>query len=216
MEQYKEFKNFLNPVNVKSILEIKSILENTFDNYETKKKEYFLEWLEFSFLNELKLSIKKNNIPNGRFLSESIDKHNEIIKQKIDFIEKWILLKKEESKLNILTEPKAIDLSYTTAIEKKQINNFDANHFNNDCYNLFCYLVDNYKKKGKIKFINIYYYLKDEVIKDKYSFRFIQNEYTEFIKENYKVEIKKYQKATFDFDEQKRVLNSLEEQFRKQ
>jgi hypothetical protein len=118
MEQYTEFKEFLNPVNVKSILEIKSILENTFDNYETKKKEYFLEWLEFSFLNDLKLSIKKNNIPNGRFFSELNDKHNEIIKQKIDFIDKWILLKKEELKPNILTEPEAIDLSNTTATEK--------------------------------------------------------------------------------------------------
>lgn len=101
---------------------------------------------------------------------------------------------------------------FSTKINSK----FNPNHFNNDCYNLFCYLVNNYKKPGKIKFINIYYYLKDEVKKDKYSFRFIQNDYTKFIKENYNIEIKKYQKAMFDYDEQKRVLNSLEEQFRKQ
>jgi hypothetical protein len=114
------------------------------------------------------------------------------------------------------TEPEAIDLNKESkSITKNQNNVFDPNNFNNECYNLFYYLVDNYKKKGKIKFINIYYYLKDEVKKDKYSFNFIQSDYTEFIKRNYKIEIKKYQKATFDFDEQKRVLNSLEEQFRK-
>ena len=36
------------------------------------------------------------------------------------------------------------------------------------------------------------------------------------LKENYDIEIKKYQKANFDYDEQKRVLNSLEQEFRKQ
>lgn len=108
-------------------------------------------------------------------------------------------------------EHEAID---TTPTEKIKL--FDANHFNNDCYKLFNYLVDNYKKKGKIKFINIYYFLKDEVNKQKYSFNFIQDDYTIFIKTDYQVEIKKYQKAEFDFVEQKRILNAHEEQFRKQ
>lgn len=127
---------------------------------------------------------------------------------KIHFIER----SKEQK-----TETKEIDLNKEPNSETKNQNNiFDPNNFNEGCYNLFCYLVDNYKKKGKIKFINIYYYLKDEVKKDIYSFNFIQSDYTEFIKKNFKIEIKKYQKASMDFDEQKRVLNSLEQHFRKQ
>lgn len=114
---------------------------------------------------------------------------------------------------------KVIDILISESINKISATeiqlDYNPNNFNYDCYHLFCYLVDNYKKNGKIKFINIYYYLKDEVNKEKYSFKFIQSEYTDFIKEKYQIEIKKYQKATYDFDEQKRVLNSLEEQFRR-
>lgn len=111
-------------------------------------------------------------------------------------------------------QPEATDLNNTSTTKKDKV--FDPNHFNEDCHNLFNYLVDNYTKKGKIKFINIYYFLKDEVDKQKYSFNFIQDDYTLFIKVNHQIEIKKYQKAVYDFEEQKRILNSHEELFRKQ
>lgn len=137
------------------------------------------------------------------------------IEKVINIIENII----QNKNINIINNHslKEIDLNKKPKIITKNQNNiFDPNNFNEICYNLFCYLVDNYKKNGKIKFINIYYYLKDEVDKEKYSFKFIQSEYTDFINDKYLIEIKKYQKATYDFDEQKRVLNSLEEQFRRQ
>ena len=113
-----------------------------------------------------------------------------------------------------------IDILISESINQISVSqnllDYNPNNFNEIGYDLFCYLVDNYSKKGKVKFINIYYYLKDEVDKNMYSFKFTQSEYTEFIKENYDIEIKKYQKANFDYDEQKRVLNSLEQEFRKQ
>jgi len=120
----------------------------------------------------------------------------------------------KNSNTEVTPELEAIVLNNASTIKKAKV--FDPNHFNEDCHNLFNYLVDNYTKKGKVKFINIYYFLKDEIDKQKYSFNFIQDDYTIFIKANQQIEIKKYQKAEYDFIEQKRILNSHEERFRKQ
>ena len=95
---------------------------------------------------------------------------------------------------------------------------FDPNHFNKKGYDLFLYLVENYtiKEEQKIKYINIWYFLKRKVRKDIYSFSFTQEKYVKFILENYSIEIKKFAKAQYDFDEQVNILNSHEDQFRRQ
>lgn len=95
---------------------------------------------------------------------------------------------------------------------------FDPNHFNKKGYDLFLYLVENYtiKEEQKIKYINIWYFLKRKVRKDIYSFSFTQEKYVKFILANYSIEIKKFAKAQYDFDEQVNILNSLEDQFRRQ
>jgi hypothetical protein len=182
------------------------IYTGIFSVYDDDTFFSMLKELEIPFLHDVKENLKfienervRNNlysIAMSQVLEAQYQARNKIVEKLMN------------RKL-IVTE-----LSDTSTTEKT--NNFDPNNFNNSCYNLFCYLVENYKKKGKIKFINIYYFLKDEVSKDKYSFYFIQDDYNQFIKSNYDIEIKKFQKAMFDFDEQKRVLNALEEQFRKQ
>jgi hypothetical protein len=94
-------------------------------------------------------------------------------------------------------------------------NNFNPNYFNKKCYNLFLYLTENYIKKGKIHFINIFYFLKDfQKDGNGYIFNFTQKQYKKFILETYNVEIKKFGKAEQDFEQQKGILNSLEQQFR--
>jgi hypothetical protein len=92
-------------------------------------------------------------------------------------------------------------------------SSFNPNFFNQKAYNLFLYLVDNYEKKGKVKFINIFYFLKNEVKKDLYTFNFIQEKYTYYILNNYQMEIKKYA-IPENFDVEKNVLNSLESDFK--
>lgn len=104
-------------------------------------------------------------------------------------------------------------------IEKKITSNasmFDPNNWNSNCFNLFNYLVENYTAKdGKtIKYINIWYFLKRVVDKKVYTFTFTQEKYMLFIKDNFDINIKKFAKAEYDFDEQKSILYSLEIQFR--
>jgi hypothetical protein len=89
-----------------------------------------------------------------------------------------------------------------------------SNYFNKNCYDLFLYLVENYEKKDKVKFINIFYYLNYYADKNSYHFKFTQEIYSLFIKKNYSIVPKSFKKAVFDDSSEKYTLNSLEENFR--
>lgn len=98
---------------------------------------------------------------------------------------------------------------------------FDPNYFNSAGYELFSYLIENYtaKKEQKIKYINIYYYMLNEIPKNSalssiYTFNFTQEKFKLYMVENYSIELKKMATAEFDFQVQIRVLNSLEMDFR--
>lgn len=73
---------------------------------------------------------------------------------------------------------------------------FDINHWNKETYNLFNYLVNNYKYTPlKTKFINIWFYL--QYIEDsRYHFYLKKEDYQAKIKEWFDVEIKKMNKPT--------------------
>lgn len=95
--------------------------------------------------------------------------------------------------------------------------NYNPNEWNEKCFELFNYLIDNYTaKNGKIiKFINIWYFLRKEVDKKNYTFTYTQEKFTALIQEKFNITIKKFAKAEYDFDEQKSILHSLEDQFRR-
>jgi hypothetical protein len=106
------------------------------------------------------------------------------------------------------------------AIESKKIKeepNFNRNHWNEKCFDLFNYFIDNYEKNGKIKFINIFYFLKKNVDKSSYSFAFTIDQYKVFIASKYNVKLTKFQTAEYDFkDKEVPILNAFEANFRKQ
>lgn len=104
-------------------------------------------------------------------------------------------------------------LIYDDGEDKSKPNH---NHFNKECYNLFLYLVDNYNKRDKIKFINIFYYLTYYVDKHLYFFKFTQEKYTEFILDKFSVEPKSFKKDVFDNSPEMHALSSHEEAFRRQ
>ncbi len=119
-----------------------------------------------------------------------------------------------------------INRHYRTLLGKPIVSSFNANtcekserdpnHFNKKCYDLFLYLVENYDKKGKIKFINIFYYLNYYVDKKTYFFKYTQNSYTEFIFNNFSLEPKSFKKDVFDNSSEMHTLSSHEEAFRRQ
>ena len=91
-------------------------------------------------------------------------------------------------KLQVALYPKNDATSDTNSVRLSPQNNekttdksFNRNNWNENCFELFYYLQDNYLKKGKIKHINIFYFLKNNVDKNKYTFAFTIEQYKDFI-----------------------------------
>lgn len=97
-------------------------------------------------------------------------------------------------------------------------NDFDSNEFNAYTYDLFTYLLENYKKKGKIKYINIWYFLKRDCKPESKSilFNFTQEKFKEYCKGNLGIQIKKFEKSEFKYKETELgILNDLVDRFNK-
>lgn len=106
----------------------------------------------------------------------------------------------------------------TKIVDLKTVSkpNFNRNHWNENCFNLFHYLVANYEKNGKIKFINIFYFLKNDVDKNKYAFGFTIDLYKDFIQSNFDVQLTKIKKAEYEYNDKViPILNGFEQDFRK-
>jgi hypothetical protein len=95
-------------------------------------------------------------------------------------------------------------------------SNFNRNNWNQECFELFNFLIGNYEKKGKVKFINIYYFLKNKTDKNVYVFTFTIDQYKLFISSNYEIQFKTFKVAEYDFEEKEvPLLLSFEQDFRK-
>jgi hypothetical protein len=93
---------------------------------------------------------------------------------------------------------------------------FNRNNWNKNTYELFNYLDENYDKKGNIKFINIFKFLKN-VDKEFYAFNFTEEVYREFILNLKNLKITKFSTAALAYeDKELPILNAFEEVFRKE
>lgn len=94
---------------------------------------------------------------------------------------------------------------------------YNKNHWNKECHNLFMYLMENYEKKGKIKFVNIFYYLTNHIKKEKYAFNQTIDIYKHFIISKYNVELKTFRTAQYEFKgKEVPILNGLESDYSSQ
>jgi hypothetical protein len=207
IDNLKVLKSFSQSINIE--------LQNNEINNAIYLKNYCVtQFKSFKSFLSLSLFIDIDKSP----LKNDFDEVLTELQNSVDLKEVEILMKSSEI---VNTEPQQSNIieSKVSSLNDLKINNdFNANHFNQNCYDLFLYLVDNYTLKDEkiIKYINIWYYLKRNVKKDIYTFSLTQIKYSQFIKEKYTINIRKFAKAEFDFDAQVSVLNSLEQQFRNQ
>jgi hypothetical protein len=206
---YNEFENSLKS-NV-SIFSISNeqisyrIYARIKEHFPKQKNGQFKIYAESFEQNEMKLIFKESNFFESGVNGGEFYKAWEIILNNPTIFEPIFTANKPKTP--------TIDLSDATATEKN-VSNFDPNHFNQKGYELFLYLVENYDKKGNIKFINIYEFMKKSPDKTEYGFRFTQQKYTAFILSNYGIEIKKYKVADFKYiDVEKPILNGHEQRF---
>ncbi|SFF27006.1 hypothetical protein [Flavobacterium xueshanense] len=152
---------------------------------------------DFNFLNKFILPnlIERKNELKQQFINKKVDK---------------LLFSNTENFLK--TEDTVVE-SNKNKIKNKP--DFNRNHWNEKCFELFNYLIDNYEKKGKVKFINIFYYLKNKVDKNIYVFSFTIDQYKTFIESKHNIKLTTFRTAEFDFEDNEiPVLNAFAADFR--
>jgi hypothetical protein len=77
---------------------------------------------------------------------------------------------------------------------------FDPNLWNNDCFELFKYLFDNYHKRTKRQLTNVWFYLKGNG-NSKYNFNATKDQYKDFMLNNYKIKITNFEKALMKWED---------------
>lgn len=93
---------------------------------------------------------------------------------------------------------------------------YNINYFNENCFLLFNFFIEYYEKTGIVKYINIYYFLKMISIeqKEKYSLSIKIKDYKKMIKEKFNIEIKKFERAKYIYeDKEVPILKNLEKRF---
>lgn len=147
---------------------------------------------------------------NENLLPILIEQKNKLKKQ---------FLEKKADALMYPIDSKFIEINTAGAKAKeiKEKPDFNRNNWNEKCFELFNYLIENYEKEGNIKFINIFYFLRKKVDKEIYAFAFTIDQYKNFIKSKYNIKLSTFRTAEFDFEDKEiPKLNGFESDFRKQ
>lgn len=127
--------------------------------------------------------------------------------------------KKSLSKLHPENYRNSIEHGNSEVLESKVIVleklDYNPNHWSKKTFDLFNFLVENYEKKGKIKFVNIYKFLRN-FEPNTYSMSFIHDTYKSYIEEKHNVKLSKMKVAEHDYEAKELpILKNFEELFRK-
>jgi hypothetical protein len=211
---------------------IKEELAQDFIDYLTKVRKYDFESIENSTIGVCSLffrteekyktvyeSLSKKeqldirNFYEYYFYKGNIDKEINISEIQIEIINLFLEEFENDSKYKVFLNDTDAEIS-----EAKNSSEFNNNYWNIQCYNLFLFLSEKYEKNGNIKYINIYYFLKDKCkeLNTQYRFTCRQQDYRKLIFDLNGINITKFQKAQFDyFDKELPKLNEIESYFRK-
>ncbi len=108
------------------------------------------------------------------------------------------------------TQPYSVHISTSDLAQSKIENEYNSNDFNELGFKLFRYLDKNYQKNGKIKYINIWYYLKTQHKEGEIIFNLTQEGYKNFVQKYNNIEIKKFAKSEYLYDDKELpILNEL-------
>lgn len=207
----ENYKGILEILKSEPIIIIDLELNKFYNSLNENETNNFLKWLQLNLLTEWKISRKSNQNQTNLIVKKLFLNNAEFFSQKIDFLDNWIIEKRNEILSDNLIVDKPKSKNYKIPIIK-----FNHNNWNEVTFKLFEYLCENYEKKGKVKYTNIFKYLKN-ISKSDYAFNFTQSEYKDYILKNYDVNITTFNTSNFDYDDnEKPILNSFERDFRKE
>lgn len=214
-----EFNNFLvnNDVYlfdfIGSKLEVlkRHLSQKTIDLNDTQKRNYFV-LLKKNLQqqnNQQLIDAKKNRVfletSNPYYFLKVINQENERL---LDF--------NISQKHNYLKEVIALGIDtpiLTSENLNSRKNQVDLNHWNQECFDLFEYLYDNYYTGTKRELTNLWYYFKIQPNDEKYYFKMTKTDYKSFIKEKYREDLTNFDKSAYKFEEEINTLNHWKSQF---
>lgn len=148
------------------------------------------------------------------FYEGSIDKEINLMEIQIEVISRFLEEFENDTKYK-----KFLNDNDAESTEAKTSSDFNNNYWNIQCYKLFLFLSEKYEKNGNIKYINIYYFLKDKCkeLNTQYRFTCRQQDYRKLIFDSKGINITKFQKAQYEYhDKELPKLNEIESDFRKE
>jgi len=180
-----------------------------------------------------KFSTQLNNklTENQNWKAIEIDLRSRFVGMLNNYIEWYYLNKENTQKFNpynpyelmfsVIESTKNVILNYFPDIEngivktqKNEINQqndseikhpkYNPNYWNNDCFELFKYLINEYYKGTTRQITNIWFFLKEYDRNNngrKYILKITKDDYKIFIKENYKITITNFDKAPQKYEE---------------
>lgn len=211
-EYFENRKNIGFPFNCPDLiteyfdLSLKNYLDNQKELFKTfyveadQRKDFILKEIEctenhINYNNDI---LKKHN----NLFAENKIKLISIFKAYINFLNRKLLEQ---------TEPTNTETG--TLKEHKALN---RNDWSEKTFNLFNYLIENYQTKGKVKYTNIFKFLKN-IDKTNYAFNFTEEKYKAYILDKYGIQITTFNTANYKYaDIEQPILNQFEQDFRKQ
>lgn len=182
----------------------KPFLIELIESYYNEMLQKSIE-LQRTFENQTQLTKNFNRLCID-WLNYILERYNEAnikeaphyIKPFLDYckakVPKQTEVEKNESKTNYLGQP----------------TNENANDF-------FEFLIDHYRptEATVVKFVNILHYLKNDTDKSKFIFKVKQKDYKKLVFEKKGIKINKFQKSERYFEDERTILNALENSFLK-
>lgn len=184
---------------------VSKVLARYINDYHRTKNYYKAACDSFAFLKNKKSDLTEDDRID--FVAVTLESsYKKEAKTNLEKAQRLELLSQLMSIENIVFDTHLIWLKRELAIRSimnlESENDFDSKYFDESGWRLFSHLTKNYNKTGKVKYINIWYFLK-RVWKKEHTFRFefTQKDYKDFVLKNYGVQIKKFAKADYKFDD---------------
>lgn len=187
--------------------------ENAEIGYPTLEiyKKFYPQLLS-NYLREYKDNTEK------RFIELQIEHHktycNDFLNNPKHSFTKWNLERFNTSRLLVIEHLELKLKSFDSYYVGESVNYFSMNL---ETKKLFHWLIDSYRADDsrKIKFVNIYYFLLNDVDKSIYAFDLTHDEYRILIESLYKIKVKKISESEKYKNTDIHILRSKEAEFKK-
>lgn len=189
----------------------KHISTRTSDFSDLKKKKY-IELLKKKLLRQFNYGYNKAENNRGFLKASNPNYFLKVLNETNKSLFRFNVDKKNDH-LNELIAFGIDEFDSPVKKTKKKTLDINLNYWNENCFNLFHYLADNYYQGEKRQLTNLWYYLKNHLQDDKYYFKMTKPVYKEYILNEFNEKLTNFDKSIFKFDNEIKTLEAMKRRF---